>query len=84
MLHIFLHIIFYALGSTSWSSEKFWMVDRVITDPSLGLLSLCEVVPLVLILIIESLKVFYYRRSVRQGTLYHPFCLCWQLTYYRA
>jgi hypothetical protein len=44
-------IIIYALGSTSWSSGIFWMVGRVITDPSLGLPSPYEVVPEVLILV---------------------------------
>jgi hypothetical protein len=49
--YIFIDIIFYALGSTSWSSEIFWMVGRVIADPSLGLSSPSEAVPLVLILV---------------------------------
>jgi hypothetical protein len=51
--YIFIDIIFYVLGSTHWSSGIFWMVGRVVTDPSLGLLSPCEVVPRVLILIIS-------------------------------
>jgi hypothetical protein len=38
-------IIIYTLESTPWSSRIFWMVGRVIADPSLGLLSLCGVVP---------------------------------------
>jgi hypothetical protein len=42
---ISIDIIIYALGSTSWSSRIFWMVDRVIADPSLGLLSPRGVVP---------------------------------------
>jgi hypothetical protein len=49
--YIFIDIIFYALVSTSWSSGIFWMVGRVIAGPYLGLLSSCEVVPLVLILV---------------------------------
>jgi hypothetical protein len=51
--YIFMDIIIYALGNTSWSSGIFWMVGRVITDPSLSLLNPCEVVPRVLILIIN-------------------------------
>jgi hypothetical protein len=47
--YISIDIIIYALGSTSWSSEIFWMVGQVVTDPSLGLSSPCEVVPQVLI-----------------------------------
>jgi hypothetical protein len=39
--NIFIDIIIYTLGSTPWSSRIFWMVDRVIVDPSLDLLSLC-------------------------------------------
>jgi hypothetical protein len=50
-IYIFIDIIIYALGSTSWSFRIFWMVDRVITDPSLGLMGPCEVVPQVLILL---------------------------------
>jgi hypothetical protein len=42
--YIFIDIIIYALGSLSWSYEIFWMMGRVIADPSLGLLSLCGVV----------------------------------------
>jgi hypothetical protein len=49
--YISIDIILYALGSTSWSSRIFWMDGRVIADPFLGLLSPCEVVPWVLILI---------------------------------
>jgi hypothetical protein len=49
--YIFIDIIFYALGITSWSYENFWMVARVIADPFLGLLSPCGVEPLVLILV---------------------------------
>jgi hypothetical protein len=49
--YIFIDIIIYALGSMSLSSETFWMVGRVIADPSFGLLSLCGVVPWVSILI---------------------------------
>jgi hypothetical protein len=48
--YISIDIIFYALGSTLWSS-RIWMVGGVIADPSLGLLSPCEVVPWVLILV---------------------------------
>jgi hypothetical protein len=51
--YISIDIIIYAVGSTSWSYRIFWMVGRVITNPSLGLLSPCEVVPRVLILITE-------------------------------
>jgi hypothetical protein len=39
------------MESTSWSSEIFWMVGRIVADYSLGLLSPCEMVPLVLILV---------------------------------
>jgi hypothetical protein len=49
--HIFIDIIIYALGSTPWSFGNFWMVGRVIKDPSLSLLSPCEVVTWVLIFI---------------------------------
>jgi hypothetical protein len=49
--YIFIDTIIYALGSTAWSSRIFWMVDRVIADPSLGLPSLCSVVPRVPIVI---------------------------------
>jgi hypothetical protein len=48
--YIFIDIIIYALGSIRLS-RIFWMVGRVIADPSLGLLSLCRVVPRVSILI---------------------------------
>jgi hypothetical protein len=51
--HIFIDIIIYAIGSTLWSSGIIWMVGQVIADPSLGLLSLCGVVPQVPILIIS-------------------------------
>jgi hypothetical protein len=47
--YIFIDIIMYALGSTSWSSAIFRMVGRVIADPSLGLPSPYEVVRRVLI-----------------------------------
>jgi hypothetical protein len=49
--YIFIDIIIYALENMLWSSGIFWMVGRVITDSSLGLLSLCGVVPRVPILI---------------------------------
>jgi hypothetical protein len=49
--YIFIDIIIYALGSTSWSFGIFWMVGRVIADPSLSLPSPCGVVPRVPILI---------------------------------
>jgi hypothetical protein len=49
--YIFIDIIIYALRSTPWSSRIFWMVDWVIADPSLGLPSLCGMVPQVPILI---------------------------------
>jgi hypothetical protein len=49
--YIFIDIIIYALGSTSWSSRFFWMVGRVVANPSLGLLSLCGLVPQVPILV---------------------------------
>jgi hypothetical protein len=35
----------------SWSSRIFWMVGRVVMDPSLGIPSPYEVVPRVLILV---------------------------------
>jgi hypothetical protein len=50
-IYIFIDIIIYTLGSTTWSSGIFWMVGRVIVDSFLGLLSLCELVPRVPILI---------------------------------
>jgi hypothetical protein len=50
-IYIYIYIIIYFLGSTSWSSGIFWMVSQVIADPSLGLSSLCGVVPRVPILI---------------------------------
>jgi hypothetical protein len=43
--YIFIDIIIYTLESTPWSSGIFWMVGRVIVDPSMGLPSLCGVVP---------------------------------------
>jgi hypothetical protein len=49
--YIFRDIVIYALESTSWSSGIFWMVGRVITDPSMGLPSPCDMIPRVLILI---------------------------------
>jgi hypothetical protein len=49
--YTFIDIIIYALGSMPWSSEIFQMVGRVVADPSLGLPSLCGVVPRVPILI---------------------------------
>jgi hypothetical protein len=49
--YIFIDVIFYALRSMAWSSRIFWVVDRVVADPSLGLSIPCEVVPLVLILV---------------------------------
>jgi hypothetical protein len=51
LTYIFIDIIIYALGSIPWSSGIFWMMGRVITNHSLGLLSLCGVVPWVPILI---------------------------------
>jgi hypothetical protein len=51
--YISIDIIIYALGSMSRSSRIFWMVGRVIADPSVGLPSPCEVVPRVLVLIIH-------------------------------
>jgi hypothetical protein len=47
--YISIDIIIYVFEGTSWPSKIFWMVDRVITDPSLDLLSPYEVVPWVLI-----------------------------------
>jgi hypothetical protein len=49
--YIFIDILIYALVSTSWFSGIFWMVGRVVTDPSLGLSCPCDVVPHVLILV---------------------------------
>jgi hypothetical protein len=49
--YIFINIAIYGLGSTLWSSRIFWMVSRVIADTSLGLASLCGVVPQVPILV---------------------------------
>jgi hypothetical protein len=49
--YIFIDTIIYTFGSTPWSSGIFWMVGRVIADPSLGLLSLCGLVPRVPILV---------------------------------
>jgi hypothetical protein len=39
------------MGSTPWFSGIIWMVGRVVADPSLGLPSLCGVVPWVPVLI---------------------------------
>jgi hypothetical protein len=50
-IYILIDIIIYALGNTTWSSGIFWMVGRVVKDPSLGLLSPCGVVSLVIILV---------------------------------
>jgi hypothetical protein len=44
-IYIFIDIIIYALGSMPWFFEIFWMVGRVIADPSLGLSSPCGVIP---------------------------------------
>jgi hypothetical protein len=49
--YIFIDIIIYALGSMLWSSGIFWIVGQVIADTSLGLLSLCELVSWVPILV---------------------------------
>jgi hypothetical protein len=49
--YILIYINIYVLGSTSLSSGIFWMVGRVVTDPSLGLPSPCEVIPQILILV---------------------------------
>jgi hypothetical protein len=50
-IYISMDIIIYTFRSTSWSSEIFWMVGRVVTNPSFDLPSPCEVVPWVLILV---------------------------------
>jgi hypothetical protein len=50
-IYILIDTIIYVMGNTSCSSRIFWMVVRIIADPSLGLLSPYEVVPQVLILI---------------------------------
>jgi hypothetical protein len=55
LLTYFTDIAIYALGIMPWSSRIFLMVGRVIADRSLGLLSLCGVVPRVLILVTRSL-----------------------------
>jgi hypothetical protein len=57
-IYIFIDISIYAFGSMSWSSQIFWMVGRVIVDPSLGLLSPCGVVPRVPILITPISSIF--------------------------
>jgi hypothetical protein len=49
--YIFIDITIYVLGSMQWSSEIFWMMDWVIADHSLGLLSLCGMIHQVPILI---------------------------------
>jgi hypothetical protein len=49
--YIFMDIIIYALESMPWSSGIFWMMGRVIADPSLGLSSLCGVVSRVPVLV---------------------------------
>jgi hypothetical protein len=49
--YIVIDKIIYALGRKAWSSGIFWMVGRVVADPSLGFSSLHGVVPLVPILI---------------------------------
>jgi hypothetical protein len=41
LLAYFTDIAIYALGSMPWSSRIFWMVGRVVLDPSLGYLSPC-------------------------------------------
>jgi hypothetical protein len=51
--HIFIDIIIYVLLSTLWSFGIFWMVSRVIADPSLGLPSPYGMVLRVPILIIS-------------------------------
>jgi hypothetical protein len=54
--YIIIDIIIYALRRT-WSSGIFWMVGRVVADPSLSLLSPYKMVPRVLILV-DSPPVF--------------------------
>jgi hypothetical protein len=49
--YISMGIIIYALGSMLHSSWIFWIVGRVVANPSLGLSSPCGVVPWILILI---------------------------------
>jgi hypothetical protein len=51
---ISIDIIIYVLGSTAWFSGIFWMIGRVIADPSLGLPSPYGVVPQVPILVSSS------------------------------
>jgi hypothetical protein len=55
LLTYFTDIAICALGNMPWSSRIFLMVGRIIADRSLGLLSLCGVVPRVLILVTRSL-----------------------------
>jgi hypothetical protein len=53
-IYIFIDIIIYILGSTPSSSEIFWMVDRVVVDPSLNFLSLCRLIPRLPILVVAT------------------------------
>jgi hypothetical protein len=43
LLAYFIDIVIYTLGSTSWSSKIFWMIDRVVSNPSLDHPSPCGV-----------------------------------------
>jgi hypothetical protein len=57
--NIFIDIIIYVVESMTWSSRIFWMVDRVVADPSLGLPSPCGMIPRVPILVTNK----RYRQS---------------------
>jgi hypothetical protein len=45
LLAYFTDIAIYSVGSTPWSSRIFWMMDQLISDPSLIHPSPCVVVP---------------------------------------
>jgi hypothetical protein len=69
--YILIDIIIYALVSTLWSSGIFWMVGRVVKDPSLGLPSPYEVVPRVLILIITLFRILFGAEAVLPEQIKH-------------
>jgi hypothetical protein len=70
--YIFIDIIIYVLGSTLWSSEIFWIVGRIIANPSSDLPSPCGTVPRVSILI-TMLRAFYMMNRFALSLTVGPF-----------
>jgi hypothetical protein len=69
-IYILIDIVIYVLGSTPWSSEIYWMVGRVIKDPSLGLPSPYEVVLRVLIVVTSTCP--SYSKRTRSSNEHQP------------